>query len=1144
MKKEKKEVYQSIDILSKEMAKQYFNDNINNIDKLSKEVELELLHAQLKKENKELGDNLKVLYESIGEENDNLDSDESNKESELSIKQIKSTKIKEFDKALNKPKNVSTFKKFNSGANNNINLNMENNESKKKTDNLKISSEKNGNPEPVKTFHKKITQTNIKLTSYSKPLKSDNSSIKTKLINISATNKKNSSESNSNIKSVNSLFDKKASELKSYSKTSSIKDMKIIKEKDSNIEKGSMNYSKKAVINEESKKNEINQSIRESKASKKSQQNNNIINKKSSSSSDTNSVNTIIINNESDSSNKSEKNKNDENNKNTISRKNTKKNESNKSINKFESSNNDSSSDRKSSNISNNINNKKNKENDNSKNNDLSDSSNLIKELSKEDINIPKPKQEEIKQSKIEEESKNVENSSFISSEKSPINLQKVSLKNFVVYRKKKRTPKQFYEHQIFLMHRQEKINNSKKEKNLAKEYENIKEFPSITPYSEEIINNKGNYIPIYERTIELQNQKKVQIMLNERKKKKEIDDMMEKYSNNSFYVDKNEIEQFYSTQIKWNDNIKKRNSDLLRKKEQEKKNEENKILSYTIEINQKSKKLAENKIRNCITSYNSFLSRNKNKKNSRANTFERLYEHSKIHENKINRLTKAYYAPLFKPNINKSYRFNISSYKLNNPKRQPQNTNITNKKNSNFTAYLKDYQKKIKFNKISKNVSNISKKLKKKQSYSMTFEDINLPKKKQKKSRNKNNLIKRAKFSKSSKGLHNIPNTNSYGITSTSTKLYTSMKDIVPLPIKLGEIKEMDSAIAESTGRNNNAQENKNNIGNKSKIIEEGSMNYNKDFNSSNDSNLGKYKNNSPSNKKSSAFKNANYFNNNEIKEEEKEDENTKANISNNKSKFSNSKKESLKNANSKDSPTPKLSSKNNLDQNYSKEYIKASTKTKMSKKKISQFLQNNTQSFNDILSPAIRKESNKLNLLISNEHNDNLLILENSLLNDSGSFGNYQPSNLLENLTKELKEKEQLIEKVNKIKKAEKIEKNKEEPLTRKKNKYKFDAYNYEDEDSKDKESLSIEEISPLNEGEENALIKKFKMIEDMEGKNKTNIINKNTNKYGKDNKDKSNNNNLYMLNFMENAPNAVKNPFILTDNKGIFFEFFKKK
>ena len=63
-------------------------------------------------------------------------------------------------------------------------------------------------------------------------------------------------------------------------------------------------------------------------------------------------------------------------------------------------------------------------------------------------------------------------------------------------------------------------------------------------------------------------------------------------------------------------------------------------------------------------------------------------------------------------------------------------------------------------------------------------------------------------------------------------------------------------------------------------------------------------------------------------------------------------------------------------------------------------------------------------------------------------------------------------------------------------------------------------------------------------MEGKNKTNIINKNTNKYGKDNKDKSNNNNLYMLNFMENAPNAVKNPFILTDNKGIFFEFFKKK
>ena len=1169
MKKEKKEVYKSIDILSKEMAMQYFNDNINNVDKLSKEVELELLNAQIKKENKEIDDNLEVLFESFGEENEKLNSEQNEKEKELNIKKIKSSSNFKFDKTKNKPKGTSTFKSLNSKEiNKNINLNMESNDVKKKMENLKISSEKKSSVEPLKSFYKKVTQASIKSGSYSKLLKNDNSTIKTKYVNSSPTN--NDNENYSNIKSVKSLFDKKTSDFKSNIKANSIKDNKMINEKnDSNIEKKSFNSLKKSVIIEDSKpKNEINKSRRGSKLSKQSiNKASNFSQRKSISSNDNNSnnsVNTIIINNDNDT-NKSNKSKDSENNKkeNNISRKVSKNFESNskKNLNKIESISSDSSSQKsnnKSSSHSSGIKIKKSKI-INNQNFDNSDSSNLIKELSKEDlINTPKPKKKEERKSKPIEECKNVEILSFVSSEKSkaPINLQKPPKKNFIIYRKKKRTPKQFYEHQLFLMHRQEKINNSKKAKNLAKENETLKEFPGISPYSEEIINNKGDYVPIYERTIELQNQKKTKIMLNERKKKKQLDDMIKKYSNSSFYVDKNEIDQFYLTQISWNDKIKKRNKDLFKKKQEEIKNEEDRIMSYTMEISEKTKKLAENKIKYLTTTFNTSLT--KNKRHSRSNIFERLYEESKIHENKMNNLTKAYYAPLFKPNIIRSYSFQ-KPYRTNNPKPKIEINNNNQGASNNFTAYLNNFKKKIKFNNISKNISNISKKIKnKKKNYSMTFEDINLPKNKTKKSRNKINLSKSTNNSKSTKGTYNVKNASSYGISSVNTKIITSSKEITPLPIKLGEIKEIDSIVAESTGRNNNGQENKNTVENKSKskskVIEE-SNNNPKEFNSSNDSTSGKNKNNIPSNRKESTKKN-NYFDSNEIKEEEKEDENNESkmvqNSNNNqvnKSKLY-IKNESLKKNNEKETPKIRPSSKITLDKNYSKELVKPSTKSKISNNKINQFLQNNTQSFNDILSPTTNlKESNKLNLLISNEHNfnDNLL-MENSLLNDSGSFGNYQPSNLLENITQR-KEKEHFAEKINKnkkIEKAEEIEKNNEEPDKKKKNKYKFDAYNDdENEDSEDKESVSFEEISSLKEKKESMLIKKFKMIDDMEERNKSTIANKNTNKNkNNDNKDRNNNDNLYMLNFMENAPNAIKEPFIFTDNEGIFFEYFKKK
>ena len=45
---------------------------------------------------------------------------------------------------------------------------------------------------------------------------------------------------------------------------------------------------------------------------------------------------------------------------------------------------------------------------------------------------------------------------------------------------------------------------------------------------------------------------KKLRIIMNEKKKNKEIDDMINKNNNSSYYVDKDEINEFYMTQINW----------------------------------------------------------------------------------------------------------------------------------------------------------------------------------------------------------------------------------------------------------------------------------------------------------------------------------------------------------------------------------------------------------------------------------------------------------------------------------------------------------------------------------------------------------------------------------------------------------------
>jgi hypothetical protein len=395
-------------------------------------------------------------------------------------------------------------------------------------------------------------------------------------------------------------------------------------------------------------------------------------------------------------------------------------------------------------------------------------------------------------------------------------------------------------------------------------------------------------------------------------------------------------------------------------------------------------------------------------------------------------------------------------------------------------------------------------------------------------------------------------------------------MKEIKPLPIKLGEIKEMDSVVFESTGRNKNQEEQNKNT---RKSSDENSKNSNrKEINDDSKASKSKFP---PANKKNIK---SSFFNNDEMKEDEKEAEKNEINneskknndIDNKNNSINNfSKKESKINENMKNTFT--VSIKNTFDENQSKEdkdkmpKINTFKKRQSSIQKTKNYLDdNNNEKDNNYNS--YKSGSNKIISYISNEATNNPLkaknidnlLIENSLLNGSGSFGDYKASNILETLSGvNLKEKDGS----RKNKKSDKKKDNGDakesgdessslaaEPKKKKKNNFKFDAYNDESEESEKKDSLSFDIISSLNEGE-NYLIKKIKNIEEKE---RNNNLNKNKNrmslfdKYKKRkeiNEDK-NTFNLYMLNLRETTANAAIQPFTITVTKGIFFQFFKKE
>ena len=1192
----RKSVYESIDILSQEMAKQNFKDNR---EELAKEVEKEIETAKSRKEQKEIEDyNLDTMLKTNRNENENEKEKENtnsshNNQKEKSIKKKIEAKINKSNRKVNFHKDLKNhspnLEKINfSETYKNININNELNNSQKNLG--KFISEKNSinNKNNLnKSFVKKTSQINLKTNSYPKSLKDENSSIKTSLVNSDFGNKINKKWENSNQKK-NKLFEKKDKEKKDeiainntfktlYSKINLLnKNSNDDSKKENNIDKGNS----KIIINDynenikKNKTNSINDNDKISENKKNSLnklndysniKNNNNINNKD------NGSNIISNNNEN-------KNKSNIDNQSIInSNKSLNKIDNNKSNNKTysgeDTSNNmsksDSSDSSKSFNLSENNNNY-------AFSNENSKSNTIIKESSKEEQNsklsnlksernIKNIQSSEKNYVSDETNSRNIPISSFSSSfSKSQISLQKIPLKNYTIYRKKNRTPKEFYEHQLYLMEIRKKMNNKKKLQMIAKEEQNYTYSPEINPISEQIINEKGNYIPLFKRAVELQNQKKLKKILNKRKKEKEISDMMR--TNNSFYVNQELINEFYSTQIDWKDKIKKRNRELYLKKEEEKIKEENKIKNYKLEIDEKSKKIIEKKLRKYnITNdtNNSFLKKNNkdknwNKNENIYNIYERLYKDAQSHEKKISNLKQSYFNTLFKPNINNSFDNNTKLFKKEIEKRKK--------------LYIRNDKMKI----------NNTTKINKKKNFSITFEEINMPiiyDNKISRNTKLNNINNNIGSTKSTLASNNVRNMNNIGSNSANNKFIstTHKKEINPFHIKLGEIKEMDSLNCESSDKNKNKEKNVDTNKNSKLSDTHGSFATNKKRKSTFDSNYEKEskKNSSKSIRRKSSSFIPSKFGKRENKDEKKEKQ------KNSIEKFNN-----IKNINNENSTFKR----NNKKRRYSVNIVTNSKKWNQNKDKINQRLikRNSVQSFNNKKNKLNKEkniknkinENNKNNKQIPNKlnlfenlinkninyndflKNDNNIVFENSLLNDNGSFGKNQPSNILDNLSGQLKEKNKEnsinknninAEKENKEdennnKDEENIEESSSSSTDRKKKKkFKFNVYeknekklnNFEDN------TYSFDDISSLNEGDE-GWIKKIGMLEMKRFKERKEKEKKNIDKNENNKEDKNNNNNLniYKLNLREETSNSIIKPFTVADKKGIFIEFFKKK
>lgn len=236
----------------------------------------------------------------------------------------------------------------------------------------------------------------------------------------------------------------------------------------------------------------------------------------------------------------------------------------------------------------------------------------------------------------------------------------------FDYFQDKKLDKKDFLEKQLNRKRLTEIKINRKRERIKYLESKNNYYSPKIDELSLEIIRNKGNYVPLFKRAVELENEKKMKILIKQKIKNKNLSLNASKIKKRT----KKQINEFYKTQMNWKDKVQKENNILkLKLREKENESEKNSEMNFTPRLSKSELTISRRKSRpktsfalydNNIcksTTYSIYL-----KENMKTNIGYKLYKDYETRQKKLNRLKKKL-APSFTPIINKSSSYASRNY-------------------------------------------------------------------------------------------------------------------------------------------------------------------------------------------------------------------------------------------------------------------------------------------------------------------------------------------------------------------------------------------------------------------------------------------------------------------------------------------------
>ena len=245
-------------------------------------------------------------------------------------------------------------------------------------------------------------------------------------------------------------------------------------------------------------------------------------------------------------------------------------------------------------------------------------------------------------------------------------NMFKNSTMIFDYFQDKKLDKKDFLEKQLNRKRLTEIKINRKRERIKYLESKNNYYSPKIDELSLEIIRNKGNYVPLFKRAVELENEKKMKILIKQKIKNKSLSLNTSKIKKRT----KKQINEFYKTQMNWKDKVQKENNILkLKLREKENESEKNSEMNFTPRLSKSELTISRRKSRpkTSFTLYDNNICKSTTysiylKENMKTNIGYKLYKDYETRQKNLNRLKKKL-APSFTPIINKSSSYASRNY-------------------------------------------------------------------------------------------------------------------------------------------------------------------------------------------------------------------------------------------------------------------------------------------------------------------------------------------------------------------------------------------------------------------------------------------------------------------------------------------------